>query len=106
MKNRGNQNFGKNVATIDINLDDMVVTYRTVTRVVMSIVEFLSFNRQQIPMVYETFNHLTNKLENRLKTKANQADCTEVKNFALERQQELAIKTNQQFRDISDVSEL
>lgn len=103
MENVANLDCGKIVANVEIDLNDMVVTYRTVTRVLMSVIEFLSFNRHQIPMVFETFTHLTTKLENLQRQKSGE-ECAGVKNFALERQRELAINTNRNFRDINDVN--
>lgn len=91
----------KIAATVDINLE-AIVTYKTSCRLLLSIIEFLSFNRNQIPMVYETFNHMVVNLENR---KAHGTDSIEtaVKDFAVERQRELAISTSRKFRDIGDV---
>jgi hypothetical protein len=97
-----NKIWNKIIANVDIDLSDMVVTYKTVTRILISIIEFLSFNRQQIPMVFESFNHLVIKLEHQPNSDVDTFSA--VKNFALERQKELAIKTNQSFREISDVS--
>lgn len=105
MKNIENEKIGKIVAQMDINLDDMIVTYRTVTRVLMSMIEFLSFNRHQIPMVFETFTHLTSNLEKQ-QLQQNSDDCPEMKNFALDRQRELVITTNQNFRDMSNVRQM
>lgn len=90
----------KIVAKVDINLD-AIITYKTCCRLLLSIIEFLSFNRNQIPMVYETFSHMALNLEKL--AKENAATCTEVKDFALERQRELAIQTSRKFRDIGDV---
>lgn len=104
MANDETKMWSKILATVDIDLNDMVVTYKTVTRILISIIEFLSFNRQQIPMVFESFNHLVKKLEQQ--TYSDDVTCSAVKNFALDRQKELAIKTNQSFRQISDVGVL
>lgn len=52
-------------------------------------------------MVYETFSHMVVNLEKRAKEDA--ATGTEVKDFAVERQRELAIQTSRKFREIGDV---
>lgn len=93
----------KIAATIDINLD-AIITYKTCCRLLLSIIEFLSFNRNQIPMVYETFSHMIVNLEKRAAaTQETAATETDVKDFAMERQRELAILTGRKFRDIGDV---
>lgn len=98
-----NKIWKKIIANVDIDLSDMVVTYKTVTRILISIIEFLSYNRQQIPMVFQSFNYLVKKnLEHQPNSDVDTFSA--VKIFALERQKDLAIKTNQSFREISDVS--
>lgn len=93
----------KIAAKVDINLD-AIVTYKTCCRLLLSIIEFLSFNRQQIPMVYETFSHMVVNLEKKAAfVEENAVNEPEVKDFAVERQRELAILTNRKFRDIGDV---
>lgn len=93
----------KIAATVDINLD-AIITYKTCCRLLLSIIEFLSFNRNQIPMVYETFNHMIVNLEKRA-ARAKEVEDAEiqVKDFAVERQRELAISTGRKFRTIGDV---
>lgn len=96
------QRLDKIAANLDINLDNCVVTYKTAARLLLSIIEFLSYNRNQIPLVYETFNHLVQNLENCSNSKTN-GPLVEVKNFAIERQRELAVRTNKKFHEISEV---
>lgn len=95
--------YKKIAAKIDINLDT-IITFKTCCRLLLSIIEFLSFNRNQIPMVYETFSHMVVNLEKwAAAAKENATNETEVKDFAVERQRELAIVTNRKFRHIGDV---
>lgn len=89
-------------ANVNINLKDVVITYKTTTRILQSIIEFLSYNRNQIPLVYETFNHMAQNLEN--SAIENNSTNISVKNIAIERQRSLAIQTNHKFQDISSVS--
>lgn len=93
----------KIAAKIDINLD-AIITYKTCCRLLLSIIEFLSFNRNQIPMVYETFSHMVANLEKRAEAAGKNAVMEmAVKDFAIERQRESAILTNRKFLDIGDV---
>lgn len=96
------QRLDKIAANLDINLDNCIITYKTVTRLLLSIIEFLSYNRNQIPLVYETFNHLVKNLENCSKNKSDEC-LIDVKDFAIERQRELAVRTNRKFQEISEV---
>lgn len=92
-----------NQTSIDIDLNNAILTYKTVSRIFLSVVEFLSYNRNQIPLVYGTFNNMVQNLE---KAITSEPVCgTSVKNFTLERQRELAIRTNRKFQEIFDVSE-
>lgn len=97
------ENAWTKIATsLDINLDNVIVTYKTSARVLLSIIEFLSYNRNQIPLVYETFNHMVHNLE---KHPNDEGDSEiGVNDLAVERQREIAIRTNRKFHEISDVS--
>lgn len=89
----------KILANIDIRLENVVVTYKTAVRVLLSIVEFLSYNRNQIPLVYETFIHMVSKLE---QCSENADAETEVIDFNIGRQREAAVKTGRYFREMTD----
>lgn len=97
------QIFSKISAEIDINLENEVITYKSLARALLSIVEFLSFNRNQIPLVYQTFNHLTSALEKRIPNDDSESDYG-VHDLALERQRNLAISTNRKFKEMNDVN--
>lgn len=87
---------------VDIDLNSAVVTYKTVARILLSVVEFLSYNRNQIPLVYETFNKMVKDLE---KTMCRPAQTNfSVNNFTVERQRNLAIQTNKKFDELSNAS--
>lgn len=91
----------KTATSVDIQLDNAVITYKTLTRILLSIIEFLSYNRNQIPFVYETFNHMVNGLVNK-----SQQQCTSelsMTNIALERQRESAVNIRGKFQEISKV---
>lgn len=94
-------------ANVDINLDSEIVTYKTATRILLSIIEFLSYNRNQIPLVYETFNHLVQGLEKTTPNSFDKRDAADVEvlDFAMERQRDLAIQTNRKFQDIANVKQ-
>lgn len=91
----------KILTTVDVNLENAIVTYKSSARVLLSIIEFLSFNRNQIPLVYQTFNHLAQNLEKLTETNNEMDICAS--DLALQRQRDLAISTNKQFQEISDV---
>lgn len=92
-----------NQTRIDIDLNSAILTYKTVSRIFLSVVEFLSYNRNQIPLVYGTFNNMVQNLEKAIADES--VTGTGVKNFTLERQRVLAIRTNKKFHEIFDVSE-
>lgn len=87
--------------TVDIKLKDEVITHRTLTRMLLSVIEFLSYNRNQIPFVYETFNHLVNGFVNSAsQVKSNELNITTI---AMNRQRSLAIKIRDEFEEIAKV---
>lgn len=91
----------KQSANVDINLENTVVTYKTAAQILMSIIQFLLFNRNQIPFVYETYSQMVTNLEKSRAT--NEADKTVITNYAVERQRDKAIETYQQLKEISDL---
>lgn len=91
-----------NQTRIDIDLNNAILTYKTISRIFLSVVEFLSYNRNQIPLVYGTFNNMVQNLEKAIASES--ITGTGVKNFTLERQRELAIRTNKKFQEIFEVS--
>lgn len=93
-------------ANVDIDLANDYVTQKSTATLLLSIVEFLLFNRNQIPFVYQTFNYMTKRLE-KAKSAHNENDAnkTFIKNYALERQRDVAIQTYRKFNEISDVSQ-
>lgn len=93
----------KVVANLQISLENMVVTYKTSTRVLLSIIEFLSFNRNQIPFVFETFSHMVAKWGQTDNATTIQVPCADAKDFALARQRESAQNTFTSFRNLSEV---
>lgn len=93
-------------AKVDIDLASDFVTQRSTATLLLSIVKFLLFNRNQIPFVYETFNYMTKRLETaRSAHNESNANKTFGKNFALERQRDVAIQTYRKFNEISNVSQ-
>lgn len=95
-----NQNAWHKISTtVDIKLVNEVITYKTLTRILQSTIEFLSYNRNQIPFVYETFNHMVNGFSN----KGLQDNAMNMTNIALERQRNLAVDIRNKFEDISKV---
>lgn len=95
-----------NISTnVDIDLGDDFVTQKSAASLLLSIAKFLLFNRNQIPFVYETFHFMTKKLESARSTcDENGVSNTFVKNYAIERQRDIAIQTYRKFNEISDVS--
>lgn len=85
---------------VNIDLNNSIVTYKTQSRIFLSVMEFLSYNRNQIPLVYATFNNMVENLEKAI----CDGELSSVKNFTLDRQRELAIRTNKKFQEISMVS--
>lgn len=97
-----------NISTnVDIDLGNDFVTQKSAASMLLSITKFLLFNRNQIPFVFETFFYMTKKLE-----KARSTCCetgvsnTYVRNYAIERQRDIAIQTYRKFNEISDVSSM
>lgn len=95
-----------NISTnVDVDLGDDFVTQKSTATLLLSIAKFLLFNRNQIPFVYETFNYMTKRLESmRTSSDENDISNTFVKNYAIERQRDIAIQTHRKFNEISDVS--
>lgn len=87
--------------SLDINLGNTVITNNGAARVCLSIVEFLLFNRNQIPFVYDTLRQMVHKLE-KFKIIENRDDT--VRNYALDRQRNIAIQTTRKFAEISIVN--
>lgn len=53
----------KNVKEIPINLKNIeIISNKTQAFMLIAIIEFLSFQRNQIPFVYETFKYMVNKI--------------------------------------------
>lgn len=104
METTENQLYKNVEETIRINLREMVVTYKIASRLLLTVIEYLSYNRNQIPMIYEIFEYMAKKLEKYLKEKSGAPSENRIKSFALDRQREVVVKTNQSFRDISKVS--
>lgn len=95
-----------NVSTnVDINLGHDFVTNKAAASVLLSIVKFLSFNRNQIPFVFETFHYMAKKLEKAKSMQNEESVCKSfVKSYAMERQRDIAIQTYRKFNEMSTVS--
>lgn len=91
--------------TVDINLGNDFMTDKIAANVLLSIVKFLLFNRNQIPFVYETFHYMTKQLVKARAENSENSECKSfVRNYAIERQRDIAIQTHRKFSEISDVS--
>lgn len=79
----------KNIKLIDVNFDVSVITRETTAKMLSAIAEFLAFNRNQIPFVYQTFQFMVE----RMKVEPSE----EWNNFHIEHQRALAQSTLQYF---------
>lgn len=89
-----------NKTIVDLKLGNTIITHETAAVISVSILDFLLFNRNQIPFVYEIFENMVNTLE---KTKTT--NTVDVKNYAIERQRDVAILTRNKINEMRRVSE-
>ncbi|XP_055904062.1 uncharacterized protein LOC129939904 [Eupeodes corollae] len=73
--------------TVDVNIETDVVTGETAAHIVTAILEFLLYQRNQIPFVYKTFKYLISKW------KSNENNDEVPANFQVERQKDVARQT-------------
>lgn len=83
---------------VDIKLETDVVTGETVAHFVTSILEFLLYQRNQIPFVCKTFKYLISKWD-----KCDESSDVPA-NFQLERQKTLAKQTMDGIKAMGEVS--
>lgn len=76
-------------------------TSKTAAKIMISIVEFLLYNWNQIPLVFEQFRHMIEKFTEAKNT--NELD-TVVRNYKIERQRNEAIQVYEKYKELSDVS--
>lgn len=86
---------------VDVSVGDAAVTSKTAAKIMISIVEFLLYNWNQIPLVFEQFRHMIEKFSEAKNT--NELDAV-VKNYKIERQRNEAIQVYQKYKQLSDVS--
>lgn len=101
-----NKNKCNRSTNVDINLDNDFVTNKTAANMLLSIAKFLLFNRNQIPFVYETFHYMIKKLETAksMQNGDSSSHSSFVRNYAMERQRDIAIQTYRKFNEMSNVS--
>lgn len=80
----------RNIKLIDVNFDVSVITRETTAKMLSAIAEFLAFNRNQIPFVYQTFQFMVEKV-----MKLEPSD--DWNNFHIEHQRAVAQSTLQYF---------
>lgn len=88
----------KNIQEIPINLKNIeIISNKTQAFMLIAIIEFLSFQRNQIPFVYETYKYMVNKL------RKNDKICDEEdwNNHMLEKKRSSAIDTLDSLTDVS-----
>lgn len=88
-----------NKLLVNLNLENAIVTHEAAAIISVSILDFLLFNRNQIPFVYEMFENMVNMLE-----KMKATSTVDVKNYAIERQRDIAIFTRNKINEIRQVS--
>lgn len=90
-----------NKTIVNLNLENTIITHETAAIISVSILDFLLFNRNQIPFVYEMFENMVNMLE-----KLKPTNTVDVRNYAIERQRDVAISTRNKINEIRQVSKM
>lgn len=85
---------------VDVSVGNNAVSSKTAAKIMISIVEFLLFNWNQIPLVFEQFRHMIEKLTEMRDPNELHA---EVKNWKIERQRNEAIQAYQKYKELSEV---
>lgn len=93
----------REISSSDINLGVLEVSKKTVALISLSIVEFLLFNRNQIPFVFEKFQYMVKRLEERKIKLDTDTEGNSVA-YAIERHRNIAIGTHKQILEIQNVS--
>lgn len=86
--------------SLNIDLENTIITNEGAARMCLSIVEFLLFNRNQIPFVFDSLKRMVERIE---KSRTAEISYDTVRNYAIDRQRDIAIHTTKKFAEISDV---
>lgn len=86
--------------SLNIDLENTIITNERCLSICLSIVEFLLFNRNQIPFVFDSLKRMVEKIE---KSRTAEISDGTVRNYAIDRQRDIAIQTTKKFAEISDV---
>lgn len=88
---------------IAINIDSLAVSRKTAAQITLSIIEFLLFNRNQIPFVFEKFQYMIKRLQE--DTKAPDSDkISSALTYSIERHRNLAAETYKKIVEIQNVN--
>lgn len=88
----------KNIQEIPINLTNIeIISNKTQAFMLIAIIEFLSFQRNQIPFVYETYKYMVNKFRKNYEC-VDEADWN---NHILDKKRNSAIETLDSLTDIT-----
>lgn len=94
-------NLNKNKSNVvEVSVGETAVTAKTAAKIMISIVEFLLYNWNQIPLVFEQFRHMIEKFTEAKNT--NELDAV-VRNYKIERQRNEAMQVYEKYKELSDV---
>ena len=93
-KNKSNNNV------VDVSLGETVVSSKTAAKILISVVEFLLYNWNQIPLVFEQFRFMTEKF---IEAKHTTEIDAMVTNYKIERQRNEAIQIYHKYKQFSEV---
>lgn len=89
---------------VDIPIECRIVTAQTVSSMVAAIVDLLMFQRKQIPLVYQTFSYMVEKLRPLLEDGATDEADDGWDAFLIERERRLALATLDSIKALKRVS--
>lgn len=93
-KNKSNNNV------VDVSLVETAISSKTAAKILISVVEFLLYSWNQIPLVFEQFRFMTEKFIEAKNTTENNDMVT---NYKIERQQNEAIQIYHKYKQFSEV---
>lgn len=89
-----------NSKTFDIKFDAAVITHQTAAKIVLRIIELLSFHRKQIPFNLQTYKYMVDRV---LQTKESNVCTEDWDNFRLNKERRMAETTLNQFELLNKV---
>lgn len=85
---------------VDVNLSETAVSSKTAAKILISVVEFLLYNWNQIPLVFEQFRFMIEKF---IEAKNTTETSSMVSNYKIERQRNEAIHIYEKYKQFVEV---